>query len=99
MSGFSIFLNRKLEAAIKYLSVFIKCASFNIENRNWTTEEINLFCEILLEPVLEPVNDNFKKRSSKKASTQEFSEDIFRVSQEVLHEPVFTGKKQASPQK
>ena len=58
-----------------------------------------MFCEILLDPVLEPVNDNFKKRSSKKASTQEFSEDKFRVLQEALHEPAFTGKKQASRQK
>ena len=37
--------------AAKYLSVFIKFKTFNMENRKWTTDGKELFSEILVDPV------------------------------------------------
>ena len=59
-----------------------------MENRNWTTKEMKLFCEVLIDLV-----NNFmrtlEKKALKKASIREVFKEISGVFQEALAEPVF----------
>ena len=71
--------------------MFIKFATFDMQDRNWTTKEMKLFHKILID-LKNKFMINLAKKVLKKASTREVFEEVPEVFQEASLEPVFIVK-------
>ena len=61
-------------------------------SRNWTADETNMFCEILIDPINNFMVITLEKKALKKSSTKEVFEAVAEEMREALKEEPFKSR-------